>query len=231
MAMPATPTKRALTEEAHNSSNASRSPYNGIISDDLTARLQNIGSRVRKRVTEGYATQRLDPFASVPPTPNSSPLKPSTEHRTYKTSPIFRSANDTLLDVFSPPARAAASPPTPVPSPRKRGRSEFDIEDEEEPFRGTDKSENETIAMEIEPTSDDEDITIITNGSPSPSPRRPMRPLKKAGRVHRFPVAPFVLNTRANKQFPSDRSDDIAMHVDIATTPNNEWKDLFIQPF
>ncbi|THH11939.1 hypothetical protein EW145_g316 [Phellinidium pouzarii] len=48
MAMSMTPTKRVLTEDAHSSFRASRSPYNGIISDDITARLQNIGSRVRK---------------------------------------------------------------------------------------------------------------------------------------------------------------------------------------
>ncbi|KAI5120679.1 hypothetical protein M0805_006968 [Coniferiporia weirii] len=227
MALPATPTKRVLTEDAHSAFRASRSPYNGIISDDLTARLQNIGSRVRKCVNEGYATTR---FGSVPPTPFSSPVKPSSTSNASSGSPIFRSANDTLFNVFSSPTRVVASAPSPLPLPRKRGRAEIDDKEEEEEnlVLGLVNLEPEDIMMDMETGSDEEDVTIITNTASSPS--RPMRPLKKSSRVLCNTIPPFVIAKHPNVHSPGV-SDSSLIHGNMATPVNKEWKNMFDQPF
>ena len=119
-------------------------------------------------VNDGYATQRSAP---LPPTPHSSLAKPSTTcsgaYTTSSVSPIFRSANDTLLDVFASPSRVMACPVT--PSPKKRSRSEFD--DDATVVDGDDDRDMD---------SDDEPVLFFLG----PSPGRPMKPLKRSGLPH-----------------------------------------------
>ncbi|KAJ7068263.1 hypothetical protein C8F01DRAFT_1117533 [Mycena amicta] len=98
--------KRALTESAHQA--RVQTSIHPSTPTDLALKLQNIGSRVRKNVTEGYATQR---HTSTPP----SPTKPPSAQ-----SGIFTPAIDILRDVF---ASAPTQPPAPS-SPRKRQHQE-----------------------------------------------------------------------------------------------------------
>ncbi|KAF8897521.1 hypothetical protein BD779DRAFT_1667491 [Infundibulicybe gibba] len=66
---------------------------------DILLQLQNVGPRVRKSVTEGYAF--------LPPSQHRSPAM-----RSVSMGTIFRSANDTLHEVFftsTPPTTSAAS--------------------------------------------------------------------------------------------------------------------------
>ncbi|KAF9462634.1 hypothetical protein BDZ94DRAFT_714790 [Collybia nuda] len=86
--------KRVLTDGAHDAiiASSSLSPPSSTPSD-VAASLRSIGSRVRKSVTEGYIT------------PNSSYTK------AYSTGAVFRSANDTLRDIF-PSSPVAPTPPS-----------------------------------------------------------------------------------------------------------------------
>ncbi|KAI9513340.1 hypothetical protein F5148DRAFT_294377 [Russula earlei] len=56
----------------------------------LNVRLQNIGSRIRRSVSEGYATHRFSPPSAQ--TERQDPVNDAT---------IFRSSNDTLRAVYS----------------------------------------------------------------------------------------------------------------------------------
>ncbi|EJD48463.1 hypothetical protein AURDEDRAFT_112914 [Auricularia subglabra TFB-10046 SS5] len=98
--------KRVLTDDAHAASAARAG--NDLISDDLAARLQNIGSRVRKSVTEGYSTP-----LSQSPTKAAAPT-----------------AKETLQQVFGSPARAGSKGGT--PSPLKRPRAALEPEDDDD---------------------------------------------------------------------------------------------------
>ncbi|KAI0921782.1 hypothetical protein AcW1_004335 [Taiwanofungus camphoratus] len=107
------PTKRSLTEQLHSSQLAANNPVNNGVDADLSIRLRNMASRVRKSVSEGYT-------ASVPVSPNASPRKtrlPFTE------SLPFRSANDALRDVFLWSKDNPTSPSKPSQK-RKRAMSE-----------------------------------------------------------------------------------------------------------
>ncbi|KAI5893280.1 uncharacterized protein SCHCODRAFT_02621342 [Schizophyllum commune H4-8] len=101
------PAKRPLTDTHHSASVASNVPPPTGATEDLAAALRNIGSRVRKHVTEGYRSA---------PSPNASPTKAN----------IFRTANDALQDALHSLSKAGEI------SPRKRGRVRASSVSEEE---------------------------------------------------------------------------------------------------
>ncbi|KAI5830984.1 hypothetical protein K523DRAFT_371750 [Schizophyllum commune Tattone D] len=108
------PAKRPLTDTHHSASAASNVPPPTGATEDLATALRNIGSRVRKHVTEGYRSA---------PSPNASPTKAN----------IFRTANDALQDALH------SSSKTGEISPRKRGRVRASsVSDEEDVPRAKD---------------------------------------------------------------------------------------------
>ncbi|KAF8631952.1 hypothetical protein AX15_002113 [Amanita polypyramis BW_CC] len=118
------PAKRPATHAAVNAANASPG-----IPDDLTARLRSLGSRIRKQVTEGYATS-----PSPHPSPSKSPL-------------IFQSAKDTLRDVFH------SQPSTPSSSPRKRTRPNTDQNGNSDLDSDVDMMDDELPSLTSKPSS------------------------------------------------------------------------------
>ncbi|KAI0005070.1 hypothetical protein BJV74DRAFT_322710 [Russula compacta] len=92
-----------------------------LVSPDLNLRLQNIGSRIRRSVSEGYATHRFS-HTSI-----------QTERQgLINDAAIFRSANDTLHAVYS-----QFTSPNLAPSDRKRVRSESTIDERDEHPEGS----------------------------------------------------------------------------------------------
>lgn len=167
-------------------------------------------------VTEGYATQRASAFPSATPTPFSSPVKQSTiTSSASQISPIFRSVNDTLIDVFSSPERASAAAPSPSPSPKKRGRVEADLQEEEEdddeclPL-GLQSKQDEDSVMELRMRAGGEDVSAIRNESPT----RPIKPLKKTTRVCCPSVPPFDLSSHTIRPCDDSSGVGITLHVD-----------------
>ncbi|KZT36702.1 hypothetical protein SISSUDRAFT_1130187 [Sistotremastrum suecicum HHB10207 ss-3] len=150
------PSKRVLTESLSHGFSAS--PTRSDLTPDLFAALRGVGSRVRKNVTEGYA--------SVTPTPYSSPVKGSTT-----ASPIFRSARDINNDIFG----SSDIPRTPSSSPKKRGR--------EEALGGGRGNSQRFSADDDVPTeteSDDEDDPIVFVLNPPNLEGRIIKPLRRS---------------------------------------------------
>ncbi|KAI0036715.1 hypothetical protein K488DRAFT_81713 [Vararia minispora EC-137] len=95
------------------------------LDSDLLAQLQNVGSRVRRSVSEGYQTHR---FTTPAPGQRASfSRSASIPILTTDNEPIFRSANDTLHAVYSRYPSGAKTQ-----SDRKRGRAQAAIEEEDE---------------------------------------------------------------------------------------------------
>ncbi|KAG2013675.1 hypothetical protein CC2G_010559 [Coprinopsis cinerea AmutBmut pab1-1] len=106
--------KRLLSIAAHQSLHVDNSLPSST-PPDLALQLRNLGARVRRNVSQGYIQ---------PPSHHSSFSKSASSNS------IFRSANDTLRDVYST-ASASMGAKTPDP-PRKRDRSCSDQEDTDE---------------------------------------------------------------------------------------------------
>ncbi|KAF5331519.1 hypothetical protein D9611_007681 [Ephemerocybe angulata] len=89
------PTKRFLTEEDRGAADALDASSHSSIPSDIALQLRNVGSRVRRSVSQGYIT-----------TPHSF-----TKHNS--TGALWRSESDTLRDVFSNPmpVNTNAGPP------------------------------------------------------------------------------------------------------------------------
>ncbi|KAF8524626.1 hypothetical protein BU17DRAFT_63184 [Hysterangium stoloniferum] len=161
---PTTPSKKVFTDDMKSSIDTSNAPRDTLIPEDLNLALQNLGSRVRKSVTEGYATPQN------PSTPFSSPAKPSTANNTL--TPIFSSARDTLNSVYSP-----GGPQLPLtPSPRKRSRDLTDWD-----------SYDDNVTLESE---EDEIVVILGPDASSGVVRRKIKPLKRT-RASSSLVDPF----------------------------------------
>ncbi|TDL29879.1 hypothetical protein BD410DRAFT_780381 [Rickenella mellea] len=203
----ASATKRPLTEDAHNAFLTSIQPCTAVISEDLSVRLQNIGSRVRRSVHEGYTTQR---FTGATPTPYPSPVKPPATP-SGGTS-VFRSSNDTLIEIFSSPTRGTV-PST--PSPKKRSHIEVDEDEISGPPEDVDMGD---AGME----SDDEPIIFILGANTT----RPIRPLRKSTsrRTKRSPP----LNVSQNV---TNYSGDTFAPVPATHQNENEFLDWFSHPF
>ncbi|TFK75922.1 hypothetical protein BDN72DRAFT_356891 [Pluteus cervinus] len=149
--------KRPQTEDMVTSlPGANATPNPGAISEDLMMRLRLVGPRVRKNVTEGY----MSPPSSVGRAPFEKAA--TTGHL------IFRSANDTLRDVYT-----RSSPLANAPSQRKRARS---VSEQERPEG--DNTPSELIPTEMPPPSEAAEV------KPALATRN-IRPLRKtnSGRV------------------------------------------------
>ena len=171
-------------------------------------------------VTEGYSTERFALSGyTVPPTPFTSPVKQPSSAKTVTTTPIFRSANDTLQEVFMTPPNSAVALPSPSPSPRKRGRAVLELEDENE---DTDYRCNhgEDLVMKMETDPDDEERNV----SPSMTPSRPVRRLRKFASSTQPPLP--------SCDFSVDRQDvAVGGHNKTFETENEKWSDMFNHPF
>ncbi|KAI0268200.1 hypothetical protein BC834DRAFT_968409 [Gloeopeniophorella convolvens] len=166
--------KRTLTQDARTASGASfQTSANDLVSADLTARLQNVGSRIRRSVSEGYATHRFSPASMQGQTARSTSINGP---------PIFRSSNDTLHAVYSqfpPPSRSSAN---------KRGRVEPVDEDDEYP---------DGIQTGVDDKGDDaqmQSTSVITASDLASS--RPIKPLRRTprtfGQTKSLPAAVFA---------------------------------------
>lgn len=149
-----------------------------------------------------------------PVTPFTSPSKQISSSNAMVTTPIFRSGNDTLREVYKTPRTSGGQLTSPSPSPRKRGRSVIELEDEDE---DTDYRLNreDSLMIRMETELDDEDNTYST-----PSPTRPIR------RPRKFAPATQSL-------LPSARCEtDLCGRAKAPSSGDENWKeDMFNQPF
>ncbi|KAI0068703.1 hypothetical protein BV25DRAFT_1986285 [Artomyces pyxidatus] len=164
------PSKRIYTEDERAMSDASfTTSATGLVSSDLTAQLQNVGSRIRRSVSQGYATDR---FTSAPSSArvmtrtSSTPFSPVVDE-----SPFFRSSNDTLHAVFSQfPSATGAS------RELKRPRAGPTIDEE---------ADGGSADVDM-PTEVDEHGDALVNTSEAGEPiasLRPMKPLRRTPRT------------------------------------------------
>lgn len=113
--------------------------------------------------------------------------------------------------MFSSPASA---PTSPSPSPKKRGRAEL-----EEELLGLDADGD--AGME----SDDDSVTFVM----TPSPSRPIKPLKKLSTPHLNSLAHTILHEQIN--VASDSADHIVMQIDNHTSEARKGTDIFNEDF
>ncbi|KAJ7638800.1 hypothetical protein FB45DRAFT_412599 [Roridomyces roridus] len=140
------PTKRPITDETRSTAQASDASHASTPAD-LVAQLRNVGSRVRKNVSEGYNTHRGDRATSVPPSPTKPPQ-----------ADIFTSANDVLRRVYGSPNQ-----PRPPISPNKRRRQD-DSDHESGDTNSADRKDDTE--------SDGETDIVFENRPVRPRPRR-----------------------------------------------------------
>jgi hypothetical protein len=171
------PAKRAFTADVHDAILASNAPRHDFISDDLTARLQNVGSRVRRSVAEGYTTPAPSPLTQ-------SPVKP------HHTTPVafIPTSNQILQSVFgSPTTRFGATfgmrSPSPSPSPRKRNREDERAREMKVDLDSMECCDSSSDADDLDSDSDDEVLItphLAADGFPNVlAGPRPMRPLRR----------------------------------------------------
>ncbi|KAF8507610.1 hypothetical protein JB92DRAFT_688712 [Gautieria morchelliformis] len=176
--LPTTPNKKALTDDKRCGIDASNTYRDRVIPEELNVALQNLGSRVRKSVTEGYNTQHLATF-TVPTTPYSSPAKlPSTANTP---TPIFRSANDVFNSVFLP---GSLNVPL-TPSPKKRRRAE-ELNDDDS---------HSDMEMGAESEVEDEQVMTVLGpdvNSNMPSMPRKIKPLRQSVARNHSLLDPFA---------------------------------------
>jgi len=178
--------KRRLTQDARTASDASfQSSASELISPDLNARLQNIGSRIRRSVSDGYATHRFSP-ASVQSADKQDPINDVA---------IFRSSNDTLHAVYSQfPSSIRA------PSDRKRVRMESTVDERDEHF---------DRATTVHDSNGTQNTSVITTSDLACS--RPIKPLRRTprgfGQTKSLPASVFASSSSGGEnQIPLDGS-------------------------
>ncbi|KAI0304030.1 hypothetical protein BC826DRAFT_207433 [Russula brevipes] len=172
-------TKRLLTQDARNARDASfHSPASDLISPDLNARLQNVASRIRRSVSQGYGV---------------SPSSIQTQGQGSINDPvIFRSSNDTLHAVFSQASSSALS----SSSDRKRLRAESTV-DERDDHPDVDTMMQDGVGLQS--------TSLITANDLVSS--RPIKPLRRTprlfGQTMSLPAAAFASSGGAEDQtFP-----------------------------
>jgi len=218
------PSKRALTTDTHQAAITSQ-VLRDDISPGLTTLLQNMGSKVRRSVAEGYVTKR----DSSPPTPLSqSPVKQAS------TPPFFISSKDTLHRVYSPSSAST----TPSSSPLKRARAEWEAS-ERASSSGNACGADVDVHMkwagssesDIEDDSDDDDAVVITPAGivgslpASCTPPRPVRPLRKSkcGVASTNSMPPML----ASVPFPGFRQEEQAADAGmIDIVPTECWNNV-----
>ncbi|KAH9060888.1 hypothetical protein EDB87DRAFT_511888 [Lactarius vividus] len=154
--------KRVLTQDAHTASNLSfQSSASNIITEDLTAQLQNVGRHIRRSVSAGYATNRFS---------SASPMQDATS-TPINESPIFRSTYDTLQAVYS-----QFPSPIPAPSDKKRMRAESSVDEPEEPSGDGDREQDDEGSDTVMQSA-----SVI--GANDLALSRPMKPLRRNRRT------------------------------------------------
>ncbi|KDQ15385.1 hypothetical protein BOTBODRAFT_173878 [Botryobasidium botryosum FD-172 SS1] len=149
--------KRVLTasNRKYNLAFNARPSPSGIPSD-LNIALQNVGSRVRRTVSEGYKTHRAP---TDPPVTSSSNAQ----------QPLFRSAADTLHDVYSQPRRELGRFCDTAGFPMRRSTSASFASDIDEAKKRT-RGDEDDGSLE----GDSE-----MGETPGPLPGRSIRPLRR----------------------------------------------------
>ncbi|KAJ7047384.1 hypothetical protein C8F04DRAFT_1058622 [Mycena alexandri] len=132
---------------------------------DLALQLRNVGSRVRKTVTEGYNTQRSAPSSPTKPPPHAA---------------IFTSANDVLHEIFG------SAPVHPPISPKKRAR-----EDDSDHESGDNMAVDSEAGRGNDIESDGETVIILDPRGARPVKPRPRRPLMQS---QSLPIGVFGLS-------------------------------------
>ncbi|TFK43544.1 hypothetical protein BDQ12DRAFT_675149 [Crucibulum laeve] len=189
----ASPTKRLLTEEARTSSFTASQPTS--TSDDLTARLRSLGSRVRKNVTEGYAT---------PPSVHAFSKSKSTGY-------IFRSANDTLRDVYS--TKGVSDMPI---SAKKRSRSASTSDHGNENSAHA-SEDDEELAMQLDSRNPDASkVSLFLQEQ-----RGAQRPLKPLRRPRKAIMATQSLPSEAFRFSGSSGDQNVTTHTNDAE--DDDW--------
>ncbi|KZT12545.1 uncharacterized protein LAESUDRAFT_4720 [Laetiporus sulphureus 93-53] len=158
-------TKRPFTDEQLGPGQDLNFNESTGLDPDLRARLRSMASRVRKSATEGYAT-------SAPVSPTVSPAKPRLP---FTQSLPFRSAHDTLRDVYSldyatnPNSSFAPSPS----STRKRKLVVLEEIEEGRSFSNT---------VDRSPGEDNTSESLVQSPNASTAQSRPTRPLRRTFR-------------------------------------------------
>ncbi|KAI0053630.1 hypothetical protein FA95DRAFT_1674160 [Auriscalpium vulgare] len=173
------PPKRIVTESERAMSNVSfTTSASDLISPDLSARLQNVGSRVRRSVSQGYATDR---FTSALTSSRTMTRTISTPLSSLDEAPLFQSSNDTLHAVYSqmPPSSSREGK-------RRRAHATMDEEVDGE-YADVDKREDDEHFDGATPS------TALADGPIAPL--RPMKPLRRTprtfGQTQSLPAAVF----------------------------------------
>ncbi|EDR12849.1 uncharacterized protein LACBIDRAFT_323622 [Laccaria bicolor S238N-H82] len=166
----ALPTKRILTLEAHAAFAASDAPPPSTPTD-LAAQLRTLGARIRSNVAQGYTT----------PVSNRAFVKANS------TGIIFRSANDTLRDVYSDFERECH----PSTSQNKRAHSDTDSVDEM-------SAVGEQLSMDLDDRENNDAVsTLSTGGETSLRPKKPLRQSRSLiSRTTSLPGSLMILNSR-----------------------------------
>ncbi|KAH9965874.1 hypothetical protein BC827DRAFT_1264957 [Russula dissimulans] len=167
--------KRPLTHHPRPPTDPS-SP-SALISPDLNARLQNIGSRIRRSVSQGYATH---------------PFSPASIHTQGQGSisdvAIFRSSNDTLRAVYS-----QFTSSMPAPSDRKRVRMESPADERDEHHEGSNTAQDGAGMHSAS--------VIATSDLACSRPMKPLRRTPRAfGQTKSLPAAVFGSSSADNGQ-------------------------------
>lgn len=116
---------------------------------------------------EGYGTNR---HASAPASPTKS----------LPSGNIFRSANDTLRDIFTPPTSPNT---TPSVSPRKRARGDY---------THSITNQDDDSDVDMNPESEGDSVTIIVGSDARPSKPLPRSRKALMGALSRAAEDPFV---------------------------------------
>ncbi|KAI0322436.1 hypothetical protein OF83DRAFT_1167494 [Amylostereum chailletii] len=185
--------KRPMTESQRTSSASSfNSSANDLISPDLTTRLQNVGSRVRRSKLAGYRTDQFAPTTSYRQLTRST----STPHGMADNNPIFRSANDTLHAVYSQTPRPAIAA-----TDRKRGHAESSIDEDDEGREGGEARGSDADEMAAG--------DVLAAGGVSQRPIKPLRRNPRSfGQTQSLPANVFGASNALHDQaslsvFPS----------------------------
>ncbi|KAL0949967.1 hypothetical protein HGRIS_009987 [Hohenbuehelia grisea] len=199
--------KRVLTDDLYTSSAASSNPLSMYTPPDLAAALRNVGARARKHVTEGYTTERYSASA-----PSRLPLSRATSTG----GDIFRSANDTLREVFS--GAAAPQIPSHIMAPsKKRSLEEADVGTYEAAI-----DEDGDGAMSLDPTNDFPTTGLDVGGARN----RPMKPLRKPrrtfGKAQSLPTDAFMFSGGSMQQSET-RSGLAPVTERLPDTDEDDW--------
>jgi hypothetical protein len=166
--------KRVFTDSVREGNMAADERELHGIPEDLDRQLRNVGARIRRSVTEGYATQRSQLL--------SDPASYARESRSRDDSTLFRTSNDVLLSVYSDRREMPRYADTNIHDAEARFARRPNFFDARKRPRETDAESTSSIADPV-----DSDIELSDPDEPknteatAPGALREVRPLKKRG--------------------------------------------------